>query len=28
MPVARRALVPGVRKCLSCQEYLEAINGR
>ncbi|EMF0961818.1 TraR/DksA family transcriptional regulator [Pseudomonas aeruginosa] len=27
-PVARRALVPGVRKCLSCQEYLEAINGR
>ncbi|MBG7337409.1 TraR/DksA family transcriptional regulator [Pseudomonas aeruginosa] len=28
IPVARRALVPGVRKCLSCQEYLEAINGR
>nr|WP_241159822.1 hypothetical protein [Pseudomonas aeruginosa] len=26
--MARRALVPGVRKCLSCQEYLEAINGR
>ncbi|HBO3184020.1 TraR/DksA family transcriptional regulator [Pseudomonas aeruginosa] len=28
IPVARRALVHGVRKCLSCQEYLEAINGR
>ncbi|HBN9790697.1 TPA: TraR/DksA family transcriptional regulator [Pseudomonas aeruginosa] len=28
IPVARRELVPGVRKCLSCQEYLEEINGR
>ncbi|MCF1756287.1 TraR/DksA C4-type zinc finger protein [Pseudomonas aeruginosa] len=28
IPVARRSIVPGVRKCLSCQEYLEAINGR
>lgn len=28
IPLLRREAVPGVRLCLACQEYAEAINGR